>query len=147
DLSALLSTIVDDHADAGQDVTFADAPRLVYPCRPVALRRAVSNLVANAVQYGERARVSLEDGAHGPLIVVEDDGPGIPPDQMEDVFQPFVRLEGSRNRDTGGVGLGLSIARSIVLAHGGELKLMNRDGGGLRAEIHLPRADAHARPD
>lgn len=141
DLSALLSTIVDDHSDAGQDVSFTDAPRLAYPCRPVALRRAVSNLVANAVQYGERARVSLEDGAHGPVIAVEDDGPGIPPGRIEDVFQPFVRLESSRSRNTGGVGLGLSIARSIVLAHGGELHLANRQGGGLRAEIRLPRAD------
>lgn len=147
DLSALLSTIVDDHADAGQDVAFADAPRLVYPCRPVALRRAVSNLITNAVQYGERASVTLEDGAHGPVIAVEDDGPGIPPEQMDEVFQPFVRLESSRSRDTGGVGLGLSIARSIVLAHGGELRIMNRAGKGLRAEIHLPRADAHARHD
>jgi signal transduction histidine kinase len=141
DLSALLSTIVDDHADAGQDVAFEDAPRLVYPCRPVALRRAVANLVANAVQYGERARVTLQDTPHGPVIVIEDDGPGIPPEQMEEVFQPFVRLESSRSRDTGGVGLGLSIARSIVLAHGGELTLANGDGGGLRAEIRLPRTD------
>ncbi|MCW5715805.1 MAG: HAMP domain-containing protein [Bauldia sp.] len=147
DLSALLSTIVDDHADAGQDVVFADASRLVYPCRPVALRRAVANLIANAVQYGERARVTLEDGAHGPIIAVEDDGPGIPAGQMEDVFQPFVRLESSRSRGTGGVGLGLSIARSIVLAHGGELTLANLPGGGLRAEIRLPRTDGHVRTD
>ena len=124
-----------------KDEAGADAPRLAYPCRPVALRRAVSNLVANAVQYGERARVSLEDGAHGPVIAVEDDGPGIPAGRIEDVFQPFVRLESSRSRNTGGVGLGLSIARSIVLAHGGELHLANRQGGGLRAEIRLPRAD------
>lgn len=138
DLAALLATAVDDQADIGKDVVFADAGRLPYVCRPTALKRAVNNLIQNAIQYGQRARVSLARTQQGPVIAVEDDGPGIPPERMEDVFQPFVRLENSRSRETGGVGLGLSIARSIVLAHGGELLLSNRRQGGLRAEIRLP---------
>ncbi|MGD9739407.1 MAG: sensor histidine kinase [Bauldia sp.] len=138
DLAALIGTVVDDQADIGKDVVFAGAGRLPYVCRPTALKRAVNNLILNAVQYGEQARVSLEGTPGGPVIAIEDGGPGIPPERMEDVFQPFVRLENSRSRETGGVGLGLSIARSIVLAHGGELVLSNRREGGLRAEIRLP---------
>lgn len=142
DLAALVASVVDDHADLGKDVRFSDATRLTYRCRPNALRRALSNLIDNAVAYGQRARVSLtvEDGA--PVIAVEDRGPGIPAEQLETVFQPFVRLEESRSTATGGVGLGLSIARSIVLAHGGTLVLENRSAGGVRAEIRLPAADA-----
>jgi len=138
DLAALVASAVDDHADLGRDVRFADTARLPYRCRPKALRRAVSNLIDNAVKYGERARVSLAVEASGPVISIEDRGPGIPADQLQSVFKPFVRLEKSRNLGTGGVGLGLSIARSVVLAHGGELVLENRDEGGLRAEIRLP---------
>lgn len=138
DLAALVASAVDDHADLGKDVRFADTARLPYRCRPNALRRAVSNLIDNAVKYGQRARVSLAIEEDGPVISVEDRGPGIPADQLDAVFQPFVRLEGSRNLSTGGVGLGLSIARSMVLAHGGDLVLSNRDRGGLRAEIRLP---------
>ena len=142
DLAALLATIVDDYADLGKDVRFSEASRLPYRCRPTALKRAISNLIENAVHHGERARVSLAKESTGPVIVVEDRGPGIPPEEMSNVFQPFVRLEGSRNKATGGVGLGLSIARSIALAHGGELVLENRMTGGLRAEIRLPPEDA-----
>jgi signal transduction histidine kinase len=141
DLAALLDSIADDLAEMGKPVTFIESPRLPYPCRPTALKRAVANLVENAIQYGERARVSLESRSVGPVIVVDDDGPGIPEERLDDVFKPFVRLEESRNRATGGAGLGLSIARSIVLSHGGDLVLANRKGGGLRAEIRLPAAE------
>jgi signal transduction histidine kinase len=141
DLAALISTVVDDQADLGKDVAFAEAARMPYRCRPTALKRAIANLIANALQYGERARVTLSGTPNGPVIAVDDDGPGIPADRIEEAFQPFVRLETSRSRETGGVGLGLSIARSIVLAHGGELRLTNRSEGGLRAEIRLPPDD------
>lgn len=142
DLTALVATIVDDFADLGKDVRFTESTqRLPYRCRPTALKRAISNLINNAVQYGERARVTLADDGSGPVIAVEDKGPGIPEDQMQEVFQPFVRLETSRNRATGGVGLGLSIARTIALSHGGDLVLANRPSGGLRAELRLPKAD------
>jgi signal transduction histidine kinase len=123
-------------------VTFAEAPRLAYSCRPTALKRAIGNLIENAVQYGERARVALYATSAGPLISVDDDGPGIAEVRMEEAFKPFVRLEASRSRATGGIGLGLAIARSIVLAHGGELILSNRPEGGLRAEIRLPAEQA-----
>ena len=120
------------------DVPAAPAARLVYPCRPVALRRALRNLAENAVRYGARARLSVERRPGGAAIVVDDDGHGLPPDRIEDAFKPFVRLEESRGVETGGLGLGLAIARSIVQAHGGTLTLTNRPGGALRAEIALP---------
>jgi signal transduction histidine kinase len=142
DLNALVESLSEDLAAMGRDVTFTGVERLPYPCRPTALRRAVGNLVENAVRYGDRARVTLAAGPDGPRIVIEDDGPGIPPERIEEVYKPFVRLETSRSRETGGSGLGLSIARSIVLAHGGELTLANRREGGLRAEIRLPPAEA-----
>lgn len=138
DLAALVTSVVDDHADMGKDVRFAETARLLYRCRPNTLRRAISNLIDNAVKYGGRARVTLSVEDTGPVIAVEDRGPGVPEDRFDDVFQPFVRLEESRNSATGGVGLGLSIARSMVFAHGGDLVLQNRPEGGLRAEIRLP---------
>lgn len=140
DVNALVESLCDDLAAMGRDVTFAGVERLPYPCRPTALRRAVANLVENAVRYGDRARVALAETPDGPRITIDDDGPGIPPERIEEVYKPFVRLETSRSRETGGSGLGLSIARSIVLAHGGELTLANRREGGLRAEIRLPAA-------
>ena len=110
--------------------------------RPVALKRAVANLVSNALSYGGAARLRLQppDAAQGQglRLTVEDEGPGIPPAELEAVFQPFRRLEGSRNRETGGVGLGLPIARNILRAHGGDVVLRNRAGGGLTAEATLP---------
>lgn len=142
DLAAAIASQVDDLAELGKPVTFAEAPRLAYSFRPMALKRAIGNLIENAVQYGERARVSLQATAAGPVITVDDDGPGIADAKIEEAFKPFVRLEASRSRATGGIGLGLAIARSIVLAHGGELVLGNRPEGGLRAEIRLPAEQA-----
>jgi signal transduction histidine kinase len=140
DLTALVSAVADDFSDLGGDVTIEAPDRLEAKVRPVALRRALRNLVENAIRYGGCARIGLEKTGGEILIRVDDDGPGIPEDRMEDVFAPFTRLESSRNQETGGAGLGLSTARSIVHAHGGELRLANRPGGGLTATIHLPLA-------
>ncbi|WP_421723200.1 ATP-binding protein [Bauldia sp.] len=138
DLNALVESLVDDRVALDQQVAFQGAGRLPYACRPTALKRALGNVIDNAVRYGERARVTLRDAADGPLITVDDDGPGVPEDRAEDVFKPFVRLETSRSRETGGVGLGLAIARSIVLAHGGEIAIANLPEGGLRVTVRLP---------
>jgi signal transduction histidine kinase len=140
DLAALLESLCEDLAELGCDIGFVDGQRIPYRCRPEALRRAVRNLIQNAVRYGERARVALRRGGDGIEITVDDDGSGIPEAEFEHVFQPFVRLEGSRNRATGGVGLGLSIARTVARNHGGDITLANRAGGGLRATIVLPAA-------
>jgi signal transduction histidine kinase len=144
DIAALLNSLCDDLSDMGKDVTCVEAGRLPYACRPVGLKRALSNLIENAVTYGERARVRIEQpaGEPGPgnlLIIVEDDGPGIPENAFERVFAPFERLEESRNRETGGIGLGLAIARSIIRSHGGDITLVNRPGGGLTVTASLPR--------
>ena len=113
------------------------APPLIHDCQPGALRRAITNLLDNAVKYGKRARVEITTTAKTIDIAIDDEGPGIPDDELPRVFQPFYRVEDSRSRDTGGTGLGLAIAQSIVQAHGGELTLVNRPGGGLRACIKL----------
>ncbi len=144
DLSALVQSLSDDLADLGHDVTFNNGVKISYRCRADALRRAIRNLIENAVRYGKRARVSIASGDDHIDIVVEDDGPGIPPELAEQVFVPFYRLEDSRNRETGGIGLGLSIARSIVRNHGGDIRLVN-SGEGLRAIITLPAIDARSR--
>jgi len=138
DLSALLESLCADLADLGWDVAFSNGEKIPYRCRADALRRALRNLIENAVRYGERARVALTSTREAIEITVDDDGPGIPEEDMERVFAPFVRLESSRNRTTGGVGLGLSIARTIVRAHGGDIGLANRNS--LRATVKLPRA-------
>jgi signal transduction histidine kinase len=138
DLVGLVESVVGELVDLGADVQLEPSGRLPYPCRPTALTRALRNLVENAVRYGERARVRVVSDAAGVAIVVEDDGPGIAQDQIEAAFAPFVRLEGSRSPDTGGIGLGLAIARTIARAHGGDVTLANRTGGGLAATLSLP---------
>ena len=139
DLSALLGSICDDMADVGLPVDFDAVEKLTCECRPTALRRALRNLIENAVKYGGNARVSLIGAATHIVVGVEDDGPGIAPDEFETVFEPFYRIEGSRSRETGGMGLGLSVAKSIVNFHGGEVRLSNHPGGGLRVDVSLPR--------
>jgi signal transduction histidine kinase len=99
----------------------------------------LTNLVENAVRYGRQVRVSIGDADDGVLIHIDDDGPGIPADLQEEVFKPFRRLEVSRSRETGGTGLGLTVARSIVRAHGGDVTLTNRTEAGLLVEVKLPR--------
>lgn len=138
DLVALVRAVADDFSDLGEDVTVDSPEKLEARVRPVALRRAVRNLVENAIRYGGRADVGLARAGDGFEIRVADSGPGIPDDKLEEVFEPFTRLETSRSQETGGVGLGLSTARSIIRAHGGELVLRNRPEGGLEATIRLP---------
>jgi len=139
DLAALLQSLVDDHADLGGDTEYAGPDRLTVSCRPTALKRALNNLIDNAIKYGRHASVQLSSSDDAVLIRIDDRGPGIDPGQLEAVFAPFYRVEGSRNRDTGGTGLGLAVARTIVLAHGGTLHLENLPVGGLSAVIRLPQ--------
>jgi signal transduction histidine kinase len=139
DLAALVESLCEDLRDLDMDVTYAGPPSLLYPCRSVSLKRALRNLIENAVTYGQRARVTLAGADQEVSIAIEDDGPGIPEADFERVFAPFVRLEESRSQETGGIGLGMAIARSIVRGHGGDITLANRPEGGLRVTIHLPR--------
>jgi signal transduction histidine kinase len=138
DLTALLSSVIHDMADAGRPVALEPAPPIVAECQPAALKRALGNLLDNAVNYGKQARAAIRAAPDAVEITIDDDGPGIPEDELARVFQPFYRVEGSRSRDTGGIGLGLAIALSIVQAHGGRLTLANRSEGGLRARVTLP---------
>ena len=139
DVAALTESLCDDLADAGQPVTYAGPTHAVLPCRPVALRRALANIIDNAVAYGDEAAVSLTDTSTGIVIEIADRGPGIPAERREAVFEPFFRLEGSRSRETGGTGLGLTLARAIARRHGGDLTFDDRPGGGLIARLSLPR--------
>lgn len=140
DLNSLIRRVCDDMTDAGHTVTLdTEEEPIPFACRPAALRRALTNLIDNAVNYGNRAWVSLKSDQDGALVRVEDDGPGIHEELRDEAFKPFRRLEASRSRETGGTGLGLTVARTIVRAHGGEITLANRTEGGLRAEVRLPR--------
>ena len=133
--------MVDDAADIGQDVTLtADSQRVMIDADPLALRRVVGNLIGNAVKYGTRARVKVRAIDGHALLEIEDDGPGIDLALGDKLFMPFFRGENSRNKETGGIGLGLASARAIVLRHGGEIGLANLDQGGLQAWVTLPRA-------
>ena len=138
DLHALVDSVAADLAELGHDIAVEDSGRVLAGCRPGALRRALRNLLENAAAYGDRATVRVERGDREIRVVVEDEGPGIPAADLERVFEPFVRLEASRNRDTGGSGLGLAIARGIARGHGGDVRLQNLAEGGLRATVALP---------
>jgi signal transduction histidine kinase len=142
DLASLARTVLDEAADANPDhagrIAYAGPEHLVLQLRPVAMKRALANLVGNALKYGDAARLTLEQRQRGAVLILDDDGPGIPEAEQEAVFQPFRRVEASRNRETGGTGLGLTIARSILRAHGGDVTLSNREGGGLRVVARLP---------
>lgn len=137
DLRELLQQVVQEQRALGHDVALEDGPALPYRARPVSLKRAVANLVDNAVRHGRQARLGLA-AAGGVRITVDDAGPGLDPGLLEQVFEPFFQLDPARNHQGGGVGLGLSIARSCVRAHGGEVALANRPEGGLRATVSLP---------
>ncbi|WP_445682753.1 ATP-binding protein [Radicibacter daui] len=137
ELGALLASLCDDLAELGLDVDYIDTGKLSYRCRPDAIRRAVRNLIENAARYAGKARVSLAQTRGYVEIRVDDQGPGIPEDQFELVFSPFYRLEHSRNLQTGGIGLGLSIARAIARQHGGDITLIPNNPG-LRAVFVLP---------
>jgi signal transduction histidine kinase len=140
DIAAMLDTICDEMSDAGSDVRFETKIRPVpMRCRPLALKRAFTNLIDNAVKYGGKARVSLDVCPAELEIDIEDAGPGIPECEQEKVFSPFYRLESSRNRETGGTGLGLTFARSAIRSHGGEIVFANLSQGGFRVTVRLPR--------
>src|SRR6202453_369705 len=142
DLASILISLCDEDSDAGAEAKYDGPDHVTALGKRTAIRRIFSNLIDNAVRYGGAARVSLREDATEWIVVVADDGPGIPPESFEQAFEPFQRLESSRDRETGGTGLGLSIARDIALAHGGQISLANaRPGsGGLIVSVLLPKA-------
>jgi two-component system osmolarity sensor histidine kinase EnvZ len=138
EINELLGDVVAAARREGTRVELDVDGAINLPVRPQAFRRSIGNLIANAGRYGKRVWVSaarLDDAVE---ILIDDDGPGIPPEQREEVFRPFFRLEASRNLETGGVGLGLTIARDVLRGHGGELTLDDSPRGGLRACVRLP---------
>lgn len=135
DLSDLLSHLSEDRG-----ATYTPSGPVHVRARPVALGRAIGNLIDNALRYGAAARITLRRGGDAAFVTIVDDGPGIAPERLEEVLEPFVRGEDSRNLETGGAGLGLSIARNIIVSHGGNLQLENRSAGGLRVTVRLPLA-------
>jgi signal transduction histidine kinase len=138
DVQALIEVIVEDACAKGENVTMSGSTEPLFT-RPLTLRRCLMNLLENAVRYGQRAEMRLHDTPEQLLIEVRDYGPGIPADKIDLVFEPFIRLDSSRNRATGGVGLGLSIAREAALQCDGQLTLRNAEGGGLIASVALKR--------
>lgn len=140
DIAVMAETLVDTAADHGADAVYHGAPSVVVRARPVAIRRALSNLIDNAIHYGGNVSVSVSRESEGAVIVVDDNGPGIPTDRIADALQPFVRLDTARLRDTAGMGLGLPIVQKAVRIENGTLDLRNRPEGGFRATIRLPLA-------
>lgn len=138
DVAVSVATMVDAFQDHGEDVSYDGPDHLEMEVRAVSLRRAVRNLIENALHYGHRAQVRLMQQGREVLIHIDDDGPGIPREKMEEVLRPFSRLDDARRRNTRGLGLGLAIVQKAVAAEGGQLILSNRPEGGLRAEICLP---------
>jgi two-component system osmolarity sensor histidine kinase EnvZ len=137
-LTALLEEVVQGAARNGTQVTLETDGELIVPVRPNAFKRCITNIVNNAAHYGSTVAVHAVRDGNTIEITVDDDGPGIPADQRDDVFKPFRRLDASRNPETGGVGLGLTIARDIVRGHGGDVQLETAPLGGLRARLSLP---------
>ncbi|MBF0611397.1 MAG: HAMP domain-containing protein [Magnetococcales bacterium] len=137
-LSSLLSSICEDMADMGLTVTCQEADKLPCHCRPLAMKRAFTNLIHNAVKYGGAAHVSLQPQGSRCLVTIHDPGQGIPPHEWENVFKPFLRLEPSRSPDTGGVGLGLSIAASVIRDHEGKIHFSHPAEGGFEVRVELP---------
>jgi two-component system osmolarity sensor histidine kinase EnvZ len=139
DIALLLEDIAAVARRDGTTLSLSMPDELVVPVRPDALRRCLGNLIGNAHRYGSHVWLSGEAGEDGVDILIDDDGPGIPADDRERVFQPFIRLDASRNPATGGIGLGLTIARDVARTHGGDVRLETSPRGGLRARVHLPR--------
>jgi len=139
DISPLIADIAAAVRRDGKPVSLEQPAALVVPIRPNALRRCLGNLVANGARYGSQVWLTSQRVADGVDILVDDDGPGIPAHERDHVFQPFIRLDQSRNPSTGGIGLGLTIARDVARSHGGDVRLETSPHGGLRARVHLPR--------
>jgi signal transduction histidine kinase len=137
-LRPLVESVAEDLADHGADVAVEPGPDIVIDADVAGLKSLLANLIGNAVQYAGAARVSVARAEGHALIEVADDGPGLPEDMLERVFEPFFRAEPSRNRATGGTGLGLASARAVARAHGGDVVLANRAEGGLLARAMLP---------
>jgi signal transduction histidine kinase len=142
DLAALLISLCDTVSDAGGKAFYQGPDHAELPCQPVAMRRAFSNLIDNACKYGNEAQVRLTESAEAIEVTVTDRGPGIPAEQIALAFLPFRRLEGSRNRESGGVGLGLTIARDVFHGHGGSINLASPAAGGLLVRVRLPKPAA-----
>jgi len=138
ELSSLLESLCDEMAETGAATEVESGEKVVLEGDPMALRRLFSNLLENAVKFGGRARARVFRDAGNAFVEIEDDGPGIPPADREKVFEPFYRREPSRSRQSGGIGLGLAVVRSIARGHGGDVDLVNRVGGGLTARVQLP---------
>jgi signal transduction histidine kinase len=138
DVAVMAATIVDNAADRGGDAIYVGEDHLEAWVKPVSLKRAIGNLVENALHYGQCARVTVLQDGDLLVIRVDDDGPGIPEDRLDEVLHPFSRLDPARARNTKGIGLGLAIVERAAVAHGGEINLANRPEGGLRAELRLP---------
>jgi len=139
DIMALLESIQENSHEAGENVHLHVQALEPYTGKPLALKRCIVNLVDNAVRYGREAHIEIENSTEELVILVRDNGPGVPNDALQKVFDPFFRVENSRAKNTGGTGLGLGIARNIARAHGGDLILHNRPQGGLCARLSLPR--------
>ena len=139
DLWALVDSVADGFPDASFDEVTMSSPGLICLARPTALKRCVANLIQNAVTYGHRAHIGITATDREVILTVRDEGPGIPADRLDAVFRPFTRIESSRNRSTGGLGLGLTIARNVARSSGGDVHLANDPVGGLRTELRLPR--------
>jgi len=138
DLVSLVEAVCDDYPDVHIDQK-ATPPRVLCSGRPIALKRCLTNLIDNAVKYGKKASVSIEEAAQNINVVIEDEGQGLAQSDIEQVFKPFKRLEGSRNRETGGIGLGLAIARGIARAHLGDINMYRREESGMRVVLSLPK--------
>lgn len=138
DISALLESVCDDLSDLGLPVELTAEDKVIAFCRTASLKRAIRNVIENAVRYGEKADVSLTKDDAFYTITIRDNGPGIPPELMDKVFKPFSRLEQSRNRNSGGIGLGLAIARDVIQNHGGQIYLDNCQPSGLKVTIEIP---------
>ncbi|GAA0773011.1 HAMP domain-containing protein [Roseibium denhamense] len=137
-IAAMLDAIAQDQRDLGFSCDLQDKEPLLLVCRPVSLKRAFRNLIENGNRYGGPVEVKVSREADHILVRISDQGPGVPEDRLQDIFEPFVRLDESRNEDTGGIGLGLAITRSIVHAHGGTITLENLPERGLRVTVSLP---------
>lgn len=145
DLAALVNSVVDDYADQGETISAKNMPKATINIRRMAFKRALQNVISNAFKYADSAEISVSQTETYYNINVDDDGPGISEEELSRAVEPFVRLESSRNRDTGGTGLGLSITETILHTEGGKLSLSNREPNGLRVTLSVPKSTVQAK--